>query len=214
MENSNKNININNDANANEANIPANEKRVKKIISGNVVTKPKNKISKFFSKFIAEDGRSVKDAIQEEIIIPSIKDLIVSAIQRGAEVLIYGKDRPHRNIFGNVIQNIPSQITRIGYENCFNTKSNKNKVVNTNSSYAEYNDIILESRGDAQLVLDQMDDLIETYGVASLADLYEAVGAPYEYTAHNFGWTNIHSAKIQHVYNGWLIKMPKAYPIN
>ena len=63
----------------------------------------------------------------------------------------------------------------------------------------EYDDIILESRGDAQLVLDQMDDLIDTYGVASLADLYEAVGAPYEYTAHNFGWTNIHSAKIQHV---------------
>ena len=128
MESSNKNINSN--VNTNEDNVPVNEKRVKKIISGNVVTKPKNKISKFFSKFIAEDGRSVKDAIQEEIIIPSIKDLIVSAIQRGAEVLIYGKDRPHRNIFGNVIQNIPSQITRIGYENCFNTKTNKSKAVN------------------------------------------------------------------------------------
>ena len=52
MENSNKNININNNVNTTEDNIPANEKRVKKIISGNVVTKPKNKISKFFSKFL------------------------------------------------------------------------------------------------------------------------------------------------------------------
>ena len=61
----------------------------------------------------------------------------------------------------------------------------------------EYDDIIIESRGDAELVLDQLEEIISTYGVASVADLYDLVGITgRSYTDNKYGWTDIRNAKV------------------
>ena len=77
-----------------------------------------------------------------------------------------------------------------------------------------YDDIILSTRGEAEDVLSRMDELIETYGLVRVADLYDLVGITGNYTDNKYGWMNIRNAEIIRVRDGYMIKMPRAVPID
>jgi len=81
------------------------------------------------------------------------------------------------------------------------------------NSYS-YDDIILNSRGEAEDVLARMDELIDSYGLVRVADLYDLVGITGNYTDNKYGWTNIRNAQIVRVRDGYMIKMPRAIPID
>ena len=59
-----------------------------------------------------------------------------------------------------------------------------------------------------------MDELVDTYGVVRVADLYDLVGKTGDYTDNKYGWTNIRNAEIVRVREGYWIKMPRAMPID
>ena len=58
-----------------------------------------------------------------------------------------------------------------------------------------------------------MDELIDTYGQVSVADLYDLVGKSCNYTDNNYGWTNLRNAEPVRVRDGYMLKMPKVGPI-
>lgn len=78
----------------------------------------------------------------------------------------------------------------------------------------DYDDIILESRGEAEDVLERMDELIATYQLVSVADFYDLVGVSGNYTDNKYGWTDIRNASVIRVRDGYMIKLPKALPLN
>ena len=86
-------------------------------------------------------------------------------------------------------------------------------VSRTRTGY-DYDDIILESRGEAEDVLERMDELIATYQVVSVADFYDLVGVSGNYTDNKYGWTDIRNASVIRVRDGYMIKLPKALPLN
>ena len=59
-----------------------------------------------------------------------------------------------------------------------------------------------------------MDELLETYGIVSVADLYELVGIIGNYTDNKYGWTNLRNAEPIRVNGGYLLKLPKVCPID
>ena len=58
-----------------------------------------------------------------------------------------------------------------------------------------------------------MDEIMEEYGIVRVADLYDLVGITGDYTDNKYGWTNIRSAEVVRVRDGYKIKMPRAMPI-
>ena len=79
----------------------------------------------------------------------------------------------------------------------------------------EYDDIIFETRGDAELVLDQLESAIANYGIASVADLYDLAGITCRnYTANRYGWTDIQSAKVIRTREGYTLQLPRTVQIN
>ena len=67
---------------------------------------------------------------------------------------------------------------------------------------------------EAEEVITKMDELIDTYGMVSVADLYDLVGKTSEYTDNKYGWTNIRTAEVIRVRDGYMLKLPKVTPIN
>ena len=59
-----------------------------------------------------------------------------------------------------------------------------------------------------------MDEIIDTYGIVTIADFYDLAGVTGDYTTNNYGWTNIRNAEVVRVRDGYIIKMPKAMPID
>lgn len=75
-------------------------------------------------------------------------------------------------------------------------------------------DIVFAMCGDAELVLEQMKALIQDYGWASVADLYDLADITCRnYTVNRYGWTDISSAKVVHIADGYTIEFPKPVPI-
>ena len=78
----------------------------------------------------------------------------------------------------------------------------------------DYDDIIFDTRAEADKVLGCMDDIIDTYGVVRVTDMFDLVGESSPHTAMNYGWNNIRNAKIVSVRGGgYKIEMPRAVHI-
>lgn len=175
--------------------------KVEKVVSGTVKTKKKSSFSKFFGNFVAEEGANLKTYIVKEVVIPSVKKAISDTI----DMVLYGDSR----------RGSRTNASKISYRSYYDRAYDDPRPRGTGLARSGYSfdDIILERRGDAEQVISQMEDLIETYGMVSVADLYDLVGISCDYTGNKYGWTNIRNADVVRTRDGYMLKMPKALPI-
>ena len=186
-------------------------KKVDKVIHGTAKVKKKSEIRKFADNFISEDVDSVKTFVVRDVIIPSVIDLVEDIVVGGIRTLLRGDSgrrdsRDRRSYSGS-----PSYINYSRYSDRRDDRSYRDNQ--TRRGYG-YDDIVVNSRADAEAVIEQMDGIVDTYGMVSVADLYDLVGMSSNYTDNNYGWTNIRNAEPVRLRDGgWMIKMPKAIPI-
>lgn len=187
-----------------KAELAANEgqKKVEKVIKGTAKVK-KNEFRKFADVFISEDVKKVKSYVLMDVLVPTIKKAIVDIVSDGVSMIFFGGTK--RSSGG-------SNASKISYSSYYNRMDDR-RPASPSIRYG-YDDIVLDSRGEAEEVLERMRELIETYNIASVADLYDLVGVPSNHTDNKYGWTNLRNADIQSVRDGWLLKLPRALPIN
>ena len=181
---------------------PVTEKKVEKIISGSAKSKKKSGLQKITNVFVPEDVDDVKSYIFEDIVVPAVKDIILDAVRAflGGNGNSRGKS---------------SSASKISYRKYYDDRERRDRESSnrTRTGY-EYDDIILDNRGEAEDVLSRMDELIDTYGVVSVADFYDLVGITGNYTDNKYGWSDIRNASVVRVREGYMIKLPKALPLN
>ena len=184
-------------------------KKLEKVVQGTAKVKKKSKTSKFAEMFLAEDISNVKSYIVSDVLIPAAKKLFVDTVRDAADMLVYG-------VTNRVKRSGGFKADYISY-NRFSDRRDERRPISdsrTRSGYS-YDDIILESRGEAEEVLDRMDELIETYGMVSVMDLYDLVGVSGNYTDNKYGWINIKNAEpVRTIGGGYMLKLPKAIPLN
>lgn len=180
------------------------ERKVQKIVIGPVKTKKKSEAKKLVDTFISEDATKVKEYILMDVLVPAIKKAISDIVTNGIDMILYGGS-------GKAKSNIPG--SRVSYVNYNNPSRFDSRQPIQRSAYS-YDDIILQSRGEADMVLSQMDEIVSQYGFVRVADMYDLVGITGNYTDNNYGWTDIRSAQIIRVRDGYMIKMPRALPID
>lgn len=181
----------------------AEDKKVEKVVTGTVKVKKKNEISKLKDVFISEDVNNVKNYVLMDVLIPAVKKAISDIVTNGIDMILYGSK------FTNA--------SGVSYRD-YSGRSSGDRFANSRrtvaSSYDRKN-ICLEHRGEAEEVLSRMDELLDTYGVVSVADLYDLVGVTGSFTDNKYGWTSLASAKVVPVRGGgYTIKLPTARPID
>lgn len=186
----------------------AEEKRVEKVVTGKVVTKKKSGFSKFAGEFISEDAKNIKSYVIGDVLIPAFKKAISDIITDGIDIILYGGNGRSRSGRSNA--------DRVSYRSYYDDRRQSDRLTTSrySSNSYSYDDIILDSRGEAEEVLARMDELMDTYGLVRVADLKDLVGITGSYTDNKYGWTNIRNAEIVHVRDGWMIKMPRAVAID
>lgn len=180
-------------------------KKVEKVVHGRVRTKPKSGVSKITDVFISEDAANVKSYIVMDVLVPAVKKAISDIVRDGIDMILYGESRGRKSSLAS------GYVSYRDYSR--SDDRDRFRDSRSRSSYA-HDDIILDSRGEAEEVLTRMDELIDTYGNVSVADLYDLVGKSSEYTDNKYGWTNIRNAEPIRVRDGYMLKLPKALPIN
>lgn len=178
-------------------------KKIEKVVTGTVSTRKKSPFRKLADEFISDDAKNVKSYVFGEVLIPAIKKAISDIVTDGIDMILYGGTRKGGK---------RSTADRVSYSNYYGGGRPVRDDRRISTSYS-YDDIILETRGEAEEVLARMDELIEAYGLVRVADLYDLVGITGNYTDNSYGWTNIRNAEIVRVRDGYIIKMPRAIAI-
>lgn len=175
-------------------------KKVDKVVTGNVKTKKKSEMSKFKDVFISEDISNVKSYVFLDVLIPTIKKALSDIIVNGTDMMLYGDIRDRKRSGSGNYRNYSTSGTR-------DSRGSERRRVRY-----DFDDIILDSRGEAEEVLSRMDELMDTYGVVSVADLYDLVGVSCDYTANSYGWTgSLRTAEAVRVRDGgYMLKLPRA----
>ena len=183
------------------------EKRVEKPVAMGKARK-KGEIQKFADVFIAEDAKNVKSYLFMEVIVPAVKKAISDMVTTGIDMILYGES-------GKRSRNSPASKT--SYRDYYDRNEGRVYAGSSNSKRGgvDYDDIIFESRGDAEAVLDAMADIIHQFGMVSVADLYDLARVPNDnFTMNRFGWTNLAGATVVRIRDGHIIKLPKAISLN
>lgn len=165
-------------------------------------TKKKNTL---VDTFISEDAQNIKSYILMDVLVPAIKKAVSDIVTDGISMLLYG-DTSHEN------RRSSGSASYVSY-NRYSDRDRRDDR-NTNRSRYSYDDVILNNRGEAEEVLMRMDEILDTYGVVSVADLYDLVGISGSHTDNKYGWTNLRNAEAVRVRDGYLLKLPRPYPID
>ena len=176
------------------------DKKVEKVISGNAKVKKRSALS--------DDIQNIKSYVVMDVLIPAAKKAISDIVTNGVDMILYpgGNGRPKRSNANHVSY-------RSYYDNRDRDRRYDPETRSRRSSYS-YDDIIIDTRAEAEEVLERMDELLDTYNVVSVADLYDLVGISCSYTDNKYGWTNLRNAEVIRVRDGYFLKLPKAGPID
>lgn len=182
------------------------EKRVEKPVVTGRVTKKQNTLRKLSGEFISEDARNVKSYVFGEVLIPAIKKAISDIVTDGIDIILYGESKRG---------NRRSTADKVSYRNYYD-RDNAGSARGGSSvgSRYSYDDIVLNTRGEAEDVLDRMFELMDSYGLVRVADLYDLVGITGSFTDNKYGWTNLKDACVIRARDGYMIKLPRAIPID
>ena len=189
---------------------PTVEKRVQKVVKTPVKTK-KNEVRKLTDLIISEDASNVKNYIFMDVLVPAIKKAIYDIVTNGIDMFLYGGTGKGKS---------NSSGSKVSYRNYYEQKSSNNSGYrgseNTNAARKgfEYDDIIFDNRGEAEAVKEQLQATIGRYGVVTVADLYDMVDLNPPFTSNKYGWMDVSNTEVGRVRDGYVLKLPRAVPID
>ena len=180
------------------------EKRVERVITGPVKTKKQTGMHTF-----SEDVKRVGSHVFKNMLIPGAKKIMYDMFSGGLSMILFG-DRGA----GNPTNTIAGRVSyRNFYDPSFDTP--RAQEMNRNVPAYSYDNIVFQTRTEAVEVLSRLDECLAKYKMVRVADLYDLVGVTGNgFTDNKYGWTNLASADVVPVSGGFMIRLPKALPID
>lgn len=181
------------------------KKKVSKVVRGKVRTKKKSEMSKLGDIFIAEDIRNVGSYAFMDVLVPAIKDAVYNIVSDGISMMLFGSTGgKHKR----------STAERVSYNRYYDDRRGGRREERPRSRGYSFDDIVLDTRVEAEEVLSAMEDIRDQYGMVTVADLNDLVGVTGQYTDNKYGWTSLRTAEVVHVRDGYMLKLPRAVPID
>ncbi len=192
---------------------PAEPKKVERITTGDAVIRKKPLGKRFMETFFGGDAKSVTSYIIQDVLLPAAKDTISDAVSQAVERMIFGESRSHRRPGGR------TRMERFDYSGISRDREprrDESRNISRRSRVVQaFDEILLETRAEAEAVLARMDDIIDRYGTATIGDLYDLVGITANHTEEKYGWTNLKTASPYRTRNNmYSLDLPRPEPID
>lgn len=194
--------------------VKTNEKKaLEKIVSVQPKKVKRGLLSRLITGVLGPDGVSgIGEYVNDEIVKPAIKNIIVDAVTSGINMVMYGERggssrhpnyrgysshsqyQPRTNYTSRYTQNQPEPMQR--------------EATRSRYGVEEY---LINERNDAAHVLIQLTENADIYGHVSVADYYDLIGVPSVYTDNQYGWTHesMVRAVVVPVRGGYVIRFPQ-----
>lgn len=194
---------------------PNNQPRVQQVTTGEVKQKKKSLRRNISEAFVAGDLKTSARYAMTDIFVPKARDMLFDVIQGGFEKLFFGDSRRRGSV--------PPTHGAEGYQQYHRafmggplTSGGPSRAMSRAARVERHNfdEIVLENRGDAETVIEQMFEVLDRFGEVKVADLYDLLGLTPAHTDYKWGWTSLRGAGAKRVQDGVLLDLPSPIPLN
>lgn len=189
------------------------QKKVERVTEGPVIRRKKPMRRKILEALGGNDARGVWGYVWLDVLLPAARDMIADAGREGIERMIYrGEPRPRsRHGRGEPSGHVPYNR----YSSSYGRRDEPRREMSRRGrALHDFDEIILDTRAEADEVLDRLDDWVERYDLATVADLYEMCNISGNFTDQKWGWTDLSGARVTRVRNGYLLDLPRPEPLD
>ena len=190
---------------------PKKEKKLEKVIRSEVPQKKKPLGQRFKNMITGVEFKGATQYVFLDVLVPAVKNMVVDAVDVGVKRMIYGDAAPPRGMPHQRSKTTYASPVNRGRDSVMLPKQPPHSAPSRGSRAA--NDIVLNTREEAELVLSTLQDIIEKYDFASVSDFHTIVGLPSTYVDNNWGWSALHYVEVRQIREGWLLDMPSVEPI-
>lgn len=193
--------------------------RLDKVVSGDVVKVKKGLLERLVVSFIGPEGApAVGRYVMREVVTPAIKNIVADSVTSGINAMMFGRDgRPGNNSYhkatGYYSQNRSgSRNSRTQYNRASSgyhgSESGPQDDIPVRGNRFNSEDYSLPDRNEALSVLDALNDQIEQYGLATVADFYDLIGITSDFVDHSWGWSDLSTAQVRVYRDQFVISLP------
>jgi len=181
-------------------------KTIEKVVTGEVVQKKKSVGQKFKGIFFGGELKGAARYIAADVLLPALRNLLVDTTSKGIERVVYGESSAQR-------RRTVGYGSRIQYNNPIARRDHAylpNQPAHSTMRQVrrDTNEFVLASREEAELVLERLNDIVDKYEIASLADLYQLMGLPTSAIDNKWGWISLVNAEIRQARDGYVLDLP------
>lgn len=167
---------------------------------------------------IGGDSQTVWGYIFGEALIPTVQNLVVDIVGGGIERLMYPDSQPiSRSRRGRPgFTDYGSRFDRGPRRGRPDPRDEPRHMSSRGRANHSFDEILIDSRAEAEEVLHRLIDLSIRYEVATVAQLYHLTGIPSHYTDENYGWTeyDLRGSNIARAgREGFLLNLPRPEPL-
>jgi hypothetical protein len=167
----------------------------------------------FKETFIEGSSRMAFDYMLLEVVVPAIQNTLIDALQGGLERWIRGERRGRRSTSTYSSDN----LGHVNYNRMYPNQPPSTTRMLSRQARArhDFGEIILQSRPEAEDVIDRMYDVLSRYGSVPVSTLYSLTGIQPSHTDEKWGWTSLPGAKAIRQRDGtWLLDLPEPEPLD
>lgn len=188
------------------------EKNIQSVVVSQAQLRKKPLGRRFAETFVEGEARSVWSYVALDVLLPAFKDMVLDAITTGASRMMFGDSRsPTSRALGGGAHTPYGRISTLSSRGPSTSNLSDNARANHN-----FGEIVLSTRVECEEVIDRMWDVIQTYDIATVKDLYKFCNLPSNYTDDKWGWDAkaFQGPRIENDRNGYRLNLPRPVPIN
>lgn len=172
--------------------------------------------TKFRKQFLAEDVDSIGDYLVTDLIIPTIKDMVLNFM----EAALWGNRRSGglgRSSGGRAQQRSgytdyskASSITRMRSRDSRDSDRDRDRERRRRKEehFDLLDNLLFQTRGEAEDVLSALEDYLDDYPFVTVSYLCELMDESGPFTTNYYGWKDLRGAQIYHYRNGYALELP------
>lgn len=190
------------------------EKDVRRVTKSKATLRKKPLYKKFFEAFRPEDNVGFVEYTLLEVLVPGLKDAMADAVHGTIDNALGTSSTRGRRRAGSRDgytsynrMSAPASRGR-GREEARRPRAPQARMAD------DVREVIVDTRVEAEEVIDSLIELISKYEVATMRDMLSLVGEPHNATHEDWGWTDLRGARPHRVGGGYLIDLPRPEPLD
>lgn len=191
--------------------LPSDKPRIGRVTTTLPRIRKKSAWARIRTTFFEEDARTIGQAVIEDVIVPKLKDLFFDVVTEGTHRSLYssGSDRRPSRLGGG--RTNYSQYSRPGTSSRIRREEREERrpLEHRERAMHDFSGITFPNAGEAEAVADKLIEHVNEYGLATVADFYDAIGITAEFTDDAYGWTDLRRVVVRKVRDGYILNLPR-----